>query len=148
MIKKTFLLLILCLFISASYAQDNWMIKGYVKGMTAMQSVEDGNMAIENTLHNRFDMNWYINDNFTFTAGLRNRIIAGNNVSLIPNYSDFVARDFSYFDMTWIWAENNSWIGISQLDRLMFDYNKGSITERSRFISGIIDSGKFLYKYF
>jgi len=126
MIKKTFLFLILCLIISVGYAQDNWMIKGYVKGMTAMQSVDDGNMAIENTLHNRFDMNWYINKNFTFTAGLRNRIIAGNNVSLIPNYSDFVARDFGYFDMTWVWAENNSWIGISQLDRLMFDYNKGN----------------------
>jgi len=126
MIKKTFLFLILCLIISVGYAQDNWMIKGYVKGMTAMQSVDDGNMAIENTLHNRFDMNWYINKNFTFTAGLRNRIIAGNNVSLIPNYSDFVARDFGYFDMTWVWAENNSWIGISQLDRLMFDYNQGN----------------------
>ncbi len=126
MIKNIYVTIFFILLSTSIYAQDNWMIKGYVKGMTAMQSVEDGNMAIENTLHNRFDMNWYINDNFTFTAGLRNRIIAGNNVSLIPNYSDFVARDFGYFDMTWVWAENNSWIGISQLDRLMFDYNKGN----------------------
>jgi len=126
MIKNIYVTIFFILLSTSIYAQDNWMIKGYVKGMTAMQSVEDGNMAIENTLHNRFDMNWYINDNFTFTAGLRNRIIAGNNVSLIPNYSDFVARDFGYFDMTWVWAENNSWIGISQLDRLMIDYNKGN----------------------
>ena len=55
------------------YAQDNWMLKGYVKGMTAMQTIDDGKMAIENTLHNRLDFNWYINDAFTFTAGLRNR---------------------------------------------------------------------------
>ena len=126
MLKNIYVTIFFILLSTSIYAQDNWMIKGYVKGMTAMQSVEDGNMAIENTLHNRFDMNWYINDNFTFTAGLRNRIIAGNNVSLIPNYSDFVARDFGYFDMTWVWAENNSWIGISQLDRLMIDYNKGN----------------------
>ena len=127
MIKKTFLFLILCLVISVGYAQDKWMVKGYLKGMTAMQTIDDGGMAIENTLHNRFDINWYINDNFTITAGLRNRIIAGNNVSLIPDYSDYVSRDVGYFDMTWLWADNNSWIGLSQLDRLMIDYTTGNL---------------------
>jgi len=127
MIKKTFLFLILCLVISVGYAQDKWMVKGYLKGMTAMQTIDDGGMAIENTLHNRFDINWYINDNFTITAGLRNRIIAGNNISLIPDYSDYVSRDVGYFDMTWLWADNNSWIGLSQLDRLMIDYTTGNL---------------------
>lgn len=127
MIKKTFLFLILSLVISVGYAQDKWMVKGYLKGMTAMQTIDDGGMAIENTLHNRFDINWYINDNFTITAGLRNRIIAGNNVSLIPDYSDYVSRDVGYFDMTWLWADNNSWIGLSQLDRLMIDYTTGNL---------------------
>ncbi len=109
------------------YAQDNWMLKGYVKGMTAMQTIDDGKMAIENTLHNRLDFNWYINDAFTFTAGLRNRIIAGNNVTLIPDYSDYVSRDLGYFDMSWVWADQNSWIGVSQLDRLMVDYTIGNL---------------------
>ena len=102
------------------------MLKGYVKGMTAMQTIDDGGMSIENTLHNRFDLNWYINDNLTFTAGLRNRIIAGNNVALIPNYSDYVGRDVGYFDFSWVWADENSWIGVSQLDRLMIDYSVGN----------------------
>ncbi len=102
------------------------MLKGYVKGMTAMQTIDDGGMAIENTLHNRFDLNWYINDSFTITAGLRNRIIAGNNVSIIPNYSDYVGRDVGYFDLSWVWADKNSWIGVSQLDRLMIDYTTGN----------------------
>lgn len=106
------------------FTQENWMLKGYVKGMTAMQTVGDnGELSLENTLHNRLDLDWYISDNFTFTVGLRNRIIAGNNVSLIPNYSDFVSRDFGYFDLSWVWADQNSWIGISQLDRLMIDYS-------------------------
>jgi len=127
MLKKVFLILLLSILSSVIYAQDKWMVKGYLKGMTAMQTIDDGGMAIENTLHNRFDLNWYINDNFTFTAGLRNRIIAGNNVSLIPNYSDYVSRDVGYFDMTWLWADNNSWIGLSQLDRLMIDYTTGNL---------------------
>ena len=81
-------------------AQDSWMVKGYVKGLTAMQTIDDnGEMALENTIHNRFDVNWFISDKFTFTAGLRNRIIIGNNVSLIPGYADYVSRDYGYLDL-------------------------------------------------
>ena len=126
MLKRVYIIVILIFLTSKSFAQESWMLKGYVKGMTVMQTIEDGNMAIENTLHNRFDMNWYINDNLTFTAGLRNRIIAGNNVSIIPNYSDYVGRDAGYFDLSWIWADEKSWIGISQLDRLTIDYTIGN----------------------
>lgn len=109
-------------------AQDNWMVKGYVKGLTAMQTIDDnGEMALENTLHNRFDVNWFISDNFTFTAGLRNRIIIGNNVSLIPGYADFVSRDYGYLDLSLVWAEKTSWIGVSQLDRFMLDYTIGNL---------------------
>lgn len=104
------------------------MLKGYVKGMTTMQTIgDDGEIAIENLVHNRFDVNWYISDKLTFTAGLRNRIIIGNNVSLIPGYADYVSRDFGYFDLSWVWADNNSWIGLSQLDRLTFDYTAGNL---------------------
>ncbi|MCK5677701.1 MAG: hypothetical protein KAH72_04430, partial [Flavobacteriaceae bacterium] len=126
MLKRVYIIVILIFLSSKSFAQESWMLKGYVKGMTVMQTIEDGDMAIENTLHNRFDMNWYINDNLTFTAGLRNRIIAGNNVSIIPNYSDYVGRDAGYFDLSWIWADEKSWIGISQLDRLTIDYTIGN----------------------
>lgn len=109
-------------------AQDNWMVKGYVKGLTAMQTIDDnGEMALENTIHNRFDINWFISEKFTFTAGLRNRIIIGNNVNLIPGYADYVSRDYGYLDLSWVWAENTSWIGVSQLDRLMIDYTTGNL---------------------
>lgn len=109
-------------------AQDNWSMRGYVKGMSAMQTIGDnGEISLENLVHNRLDINWFINDKFTFTAGLRNRIIIGNNVSLIPGYSDYVARDLGYVDLTWRWADENSWIGISQLDRLMIDYTAGRL---------------------
>ncbi|MGI9530056.1 hypothetical protein [Lutimonas sp.] len=109
-------------------AQEKLMMKGYVKGMTIMQTVgDDGEMALENVVHNRFDVNWFISDKFTFTGGLRNRIIIGNNVSLIPGYADYVARDNGYFNLSWVWAENTSWIGLSQLDRLMLDYTTGNL---------------------
>ena len=109
-------------------AQEKWMVKGYVKGMAIMQTIgEDGEMALENVVHNRFDVNWFISDKLTFTGGLRNRIIIGNNVSLIPGYADYVSRDNGYFDLSWVWAENTSWIGLSQLDRFMLDYTTGNL---------------------
>ena len=127
MLNRTWLRPWLCLSLAAS-AQDNWMVKGYIKGLTAMQTIDDnGEMALENTVHNRFDINWFINDNFTFTAGLRNRIIIGNNVSLIPGYADYVSRDYGYLDLSWVWAEGTSWIGVSQLDRFMLDCTTGNL---------------------
>ncbi|MCP4882730.1 MAG: hypothetical protein GY908_02975 [Flavobacteriales bacterium] len=127
MLNKRIFIAFLFLSLTAN-AQDNWMVKGYIKGLTAMQTIDDnGEMALENTVHNRFDINWFVNDNFTFTAGLRNRIIIGNNVSLIPGYADYVSRDYGYLDLSWVWAEGTSWIGVSQLDRFMLDYTTGNL---------------------
>ena len=125
--KKIYVIFILTIFSSTVFAQDNYMLKGYVKGMTNMQSYGDDGMIIENTIYNRFDFDWYINDNLTFTAGLRNRIIAGNNVSIIPNYSEYLSRDVGYLDLSWVWADNKSWIGLSQLDRFTIDYTVGNL---------------------
>ena len=113
---------------SMIHAQDNWMVKGYVKGLSAMQTVGDnGEISLENVVHNRFDINWFMSEKFTFTLGLRNRIIIGNNVSLIPDYTEYVSRDGGFADLSWTWAENTSWIGISQLDRFMVDYTTGKL---------------------
>ena len=127
MIKKL-ISIVLIFYSSVIFSQDNWMMKGYVKGLASMQTIgDDGEMSLENTIHNRFDVNWFISDKFTFTAGLRNRIIIGNNVSLIPNYADYISRDYGYFDLSWVWADNTSWIGVSQFDRLMLDYTTGNL---------------------
>lgn len=125
--NKIYLTLISAFIVSNLFAQDSFMMKGYVKGLSAMQSYSEGDMIIENTLHNRFDVDWYINDNFTFTAGMRNRVIVGNNVSLIPNYDDYVSRDLGYADLSWVWMSTNSRIGVSQFDRLNIDYSIGNL---------------------
>jgi len=125
--RRCFILLIF----GASFlaqGQEQWMMKGYVKGLSAMQTLGDeGEIALENTLHNRFDVNWYMSDKFTFTVGMRNRIIVGNNVTLIPGYADYIARDNGYIDLSWLWAETDSWIGVTQLDRLMLDFTAGNL---------------------
>lgn len=110
------------------YGQENWNLKGYVKGMTAMQSMNDSSdMTIENTIYNRLNIDLYINENFIFNIGMRNRIIAGNNVSDNPDYSDYLSGDNGYFDFSLIWANKKSWIGLLQLDRLYIDYTIGNL---------------------
>jgi len=126
--KKTYIFLTLSLAISFMVkAQEKWTLNGYVKGMTAMQTTNNSNISIENTLHNRFNFNWYVNKKTTFTVGLRNRIITGNNITLIPNYSNYLSKDNGYFNLSGVWANNNSYIGISQLDRLLIDYTIGKL---------------------
>lgn len=127
MFKGSFAIWIFILMSSITYGQENWMLKGYIKGLVSAQTVDDGEWLMEGTIHNRLDFNWYISDHFTFTAGLRNRIIAGNTVSQIPDYGQFVGRDNGYLDLTWVWADQNDWIGISQFDRLMIDYTSGKL---------------------
>jgi len=111
---------------SIAVAQENWMLKGYLKGMSVMQTADQGDMLIENILHNRLDFNWYASDAITTSIGIRNRIITGNNVSQIPNYSDYISRNLNFFDLNWLWADESSWIGISQIDRLFVDYVKNN----------------------
>jgi len=127
MFKGSFAIWIFILLSSITYGQENWMLKGYIKGLVSAQTVDDGQWLMEGTIHNRLDFNWYISDHFTFTAGLRNKIIAGNTVSQIPDYSDYIGQDNGYFDLTWVWADQNDWIGISQFDRLMIDYTSGKL---------------------
>lgn len=126
MVKRYHLLCIFFLVTTSFYGQENWMLKGYLKGLASAQSVDDGDWLLEGVVHNRMDLIWYMSNKFTFTAGLRNRVIAGNTVSSIPDYGSFVGRDNGYFDLTWVWADQENWIGISQFDRFMLDYTTGN----------------------
>ncbi len=126
MIKRYLSFCIIVFVTTFFYGQENWMLKGYLKGLGSAQTIDDGDWLLEGVVHNRMDLNWYISDKFTFTAGLRNRVIVGNTVSSIPDYSGFIGRDNGYFNLTWVWADQENWIGISQFDRFMLDYTTGN----------------------
>jgi len=88
---KFYILILIFLITGTIYSQKDWMLKGYLKGMTAMQTIENGNMSLENTLHNRLDFDWYINDHFTFNAAMCEQIASEPN-AVVPqecrNYSE------------------------------------------------------------
>jgi hypothetical protein len=125
MYKNVYIIIIFILFSIHNYAQEKWSLNGYVKVMTAMQTNENSTSTFENTLHNRINFNWYINQDFTFTSGLRNRFITGSNLTKIPNYSTYLSADNGYLNLSNAWLNNSSLVGISQFDRLLVDYVKG-----------------------
>lgn len=136
--KRLWLILLICIPLS-SFAQDkpkNWELQGYVKTLQSLNFVkipvlDSTYLLVDNLIHNRLNFTWYINDNFTFRADMRNRIFYGDLVKSDPNYAknlEDTANDF--FDLSVILFERNDFIVHSMLDRLYLDYTKGNLEVR------------------
>ena len=58
-------------------------------------------------IHNRFDLRYYLNDRWSFGAGMRNRLLWGYQVREIPRYEELLAFDPGYFDLSFYWWDGN-----------------------------------------
>ncbi|MGV6846423.1 MAG: hypothetical protein ACWA42_09900 [Lutibacter sp.] len=106
-------------------AQENYSLSGYVKGLSSIQFTNVSKTFVENTIHNRFDFNWYATNKVTITAGLRNRFIFGSSINQFPNYASYLGEDSGFLNLTDVWLNKNATIGITQIDRLFIDYTSG-----------------------
>jgi hypothetical protein len=133
-LKKGWIILLLCvpLSLSAQEKPKNWQLTGYVKTLQSLNFVkvpvlDTTLLLLDNLIHNRLNFTWYINDQLTFRADMRNRIFYGDFVKLNPLYAkslEETANDF--FDLSVIIFERNDFIIHSMLDRLYMDYTKGN----------------------
>jgi len=108
-------------------AQNNLILKGYVKGLSSLQFSNNTKSFAENIIHNRIDFDWYASQKLTITAGLRNRIIFGSFINQIPDYGNYLGKDSGFLNLTAIWLNKSSVVGISQFDRLFVNYTVGKI---------------------
>jgi hypothetical protein len=134
MMKKYLIaLIILLLHAETLISQDKKSItlNGY---LTTMQSVMfdsiSGPFMNENLLHNRLNFNGYLNDNISFTAGIRNRLFTGDLVRLGKYYSGLIGADQGMIDMSWNVIEKQSFLFNTTVDRLWLDLhsNKFQVT--------------------
>ena len=92
-----YLIIVLIFFsltVSAQEKQKNWRLEGYVSYMNTNSFDSVQNIwAIDNQFYNRLNFFWNISNDITFTAQLRNRLIYGNSMLLIPSYGDRVGSD-------------------------------------------------------
>ena len=133
--KKTILILSLIIFVSGSALSQEkpkfLTLNGYV---SIMQSVMfdslSGPFVNDNLIHNRLNFKGYVNENITFAAEFRNRLFIGDMVRSVPLYSEMIASDQGWVDMSWNLLNEQSFFLNTAIDRLWVDFNYGKFQAR------------------
>lgn len=121
-----------------SAQNDNIVLSGYVKNMQTVIFFNDSypdqqqgtfvdTVFLDELIHHRLNMNWYMGDKFTLKAGLRNRLFLGDFVRSSPDYgksTDEASNDF--LDLSVLPIDKPSVVMHSVLDRLYMEYSSGN----------------------
>ncbi len=131
--KKTlFLLAILASLASFSQEEnkptwklkDNVSIDGYVKFLPSVSFTKAEDLLTNNLLHNRINIKGYFGDHWTTKVSLRNRLVYGEQVRLIPNYGELISQDDGELDLSKLWVNKEALVLHSIIDRAYVDYAK------------------------
>jgi hypothetical protein len=132
--RITFLLVVLLSAIMHAYSQEKQKfltMNGYLSMMqSSMFDSLSGQFMNDNLIHNRINLKGYINKNITFAAEFRNRLFTGDMVRTVPSYSDLIAEDQGFVDMSWNLVDENSFFLNTTIDRLWADFNYGKFQAR------------------
>jgi hypothetical protein len=140
-ISKWISILLFCLlFFSYAQAQDSLNTKrsfnevvnfnGYLKFMETSAFTDFDNFLSSSLIHNRLNFKIYANDNFTFKADFRNRIIWGNYVKEVPGFIDGFTADNGLVDLSINWVEDSAFVFNTTIDRFWADYKRGDFAVR------------------
>lgn len=121
------MVLLMHLALSAT-SQDlkKWEINGYLKSMQTVWVDTGNNWLTDNLLHNRINFHLYPTDNITAELGVRNRLLFGELVKMIPAYNEILDEDHGWADMSWVLAHNDAFVLHSHIDRAFIDLTKDS----------------------
>ncbi|MFA0440379.1 hypothetical protein BCU70_19630 [Vibrio sp. 10N.286.49.C2] len=101
--------------------ETNWDLNGYVKYMATGSIPDHGANSLDNLIHQRFNYEYRFSSSLRFNAGMRNRALFGDSLSL-PYYSEVAGLDTGYFDLSRNVIDNEHLIVNSQFDRLYLDW--------------------------
>jgi len=129
---KVRLLIITVLISFNAFAQDDYSLSpvefsGYVKDVQTVfvpYGMEE-NWLSDNAIHNRLKLKYYYKDWLTFDIQARNRFIYGDFVKFFPDYAKYAQSSNYFLDMDYVWLNDSSAVGLSELDRLYFQLTKG-----------------------
>lgn len=128
---KHLYLLTLLFCTSVVFAQEQLSFSGYVSNMGQSVVAKDTNgdyqAAWDLIIHNRLNLSYYANDNFTFHLQGRNQFLWGESVSLNADYSETFAQDRGWIDMNWNWFVNDNNFLNTQIDRAYVEYVSGNL---------------------
>jgi len=130
-----YLLFFLLLSLNSLRAQDGkqskWSFGGYVKDLRSI-AISNGNgsdMLVGNQIHNRLNIRFDADTNWSFVLQVRNRFFYGEAIKANPNPLAFIDYN-DYFDLSTVWFKRNYAIGHSVIDRGYIDYHRGKFEAR------------------
>ncbi len=109
-----------------NYAMPPYEISGYVKDVQTVFIPEamQENWLSDNAMHNRMKFTYYPTKWLTLDVQARNRFIYGDFVKLFPDYTQYALNQDYFADLDWVWFENKSAVGISEIDRFNVQFVK------------------------
>lgn len=126
-----FLALLLTSILSASGQDKKFVFNGYLSNMqTVMYEKWNEDWLIESQFHNRLNFRFYANEKWTFDLEVRNRLLYGDLVRFIPDYSEIVSNDAGWMNLSWLMLNEPSFFLYSTIDRVWIDYNSGNFQFR------------------
>jgi hypothetical protein len=134
---QSLLTITLALFATNVNAQlsDNIQISGYFQAMPVWINADlpepfPDDSFWEYRLQNRLNIRWDITSDWTFNWQMRTRFFAGDLVSDIPFYSDFIDVDDGLVNLSWLIAERDSWFLHYIPDRLNLEWDNSDWSVR------------------
>lgn len=129
--RHTALLIVLLLLTSAAAAQipgikpeSPLTFGGYIKLLSSASFPQTGDNSYDQLIHQRFNIEYRLPSDFSFSIGMRNRLFYGDSNAL-PGQAAQIDFDPGYRDLSWNWLEQGRWLGNTTLDRLHFDWKPG-----------------------
>ncbi len=122
-IKTKSIIIIILLQFTLLYSQ-NFQLGGYSKYLFSSFNIQDATENLtEHMLHSRLNLKYFIIDDLSITAGLRNRIIYGESVEKIPDYRKKISANNYFIKLnTFVWDSKKS-LNLIEIDRLYLDYS-------------------------
>ncbi len=123
LIRLNLIIWILFLAHSKIYNQE-LQFGGYTKYLFSSYKFQNLNEnLIDHTLHSRVNLKLFLNESISFSAGVRNRIIYGESIDKIPDFSKQISEnDYLLKLNTFIWNKTKS-INFIEVDRAYLDFS-------------------------
>ena len=124
--KKYITLILSFLVVLSGSSQSKFDFNGYISNMGQLSFSKDINgdfqFFSDYTFHNRINLAYYANDNFTFHIQFRNQFIWGQTMQQIPGYAKNFANDRGFFNMNFNWWKSSNNLMNTQFDRAYMEY--------------------------
>lgn len=110
--------------IKESYWKSHFKFGGYVKYMNTNSFTTLDSIYTDNLFHNRLNLKYNPNNNWSIIVEMRNRLFYGESVKYQPNFSDNINIDNGIVDLSFNLIDAGSMILNSTIDRAYVEYNK------------------------